>query len=253
MKYLVSFCAAILFIINTSFAHVDSSMILRFRKIVQLIKSDNAKGLAKLVKYPLNRENPLPAIKNAAEFITYYPVLFDAAFKKMLQQYADSIVFEHHDAYGLVGGGFTGEIWINENGKISTINYSSKKEQALKTAAVSKIKAGMHPSVKNWENNILVAKSDKLLIRVDYTNNGIRYACWSKGKTYADIPDLILYNGKEEAQGTMGGFTWTFINKEWTYIVDQADICDIPENCGLFLELLLNGVTQQRIKMKEIK
>lgn len=253
MKYVVAVCTAIIFFTNTAYATTDPFIVQRFRKIVQLIKSDNAKELSKFVRYPLSRENPLPGIKNAAEFIAYYPTLFDAGFKTLLKQYSDSLIFEHNDAFGLVGGAFTGEIWLNEDGNISTINYSSKKEQDLKKITILKIKNSMHPTVNNWDDNIIVAKSDKLLIRVDRTGKGIRYACWSKGKTFADVPDLILYNGKEEAQGTMGGWTWTFINKDWTYIVDEVDICDTPENCGLFLELMLKGVTQQRIKLKEIK
>jgi hypothetical protein len=123
----------------------------------------------------------------------------------------------------------------------------------VKQLLIEKIKREIHPSVNTWNENVLVAKSEKLLIRVDRIDGGLRYVCWSKGKTIKDIPDIILYNGVEEEQSTMGGWTWTFKNGGWTYIVDDAEMCDEPKNCGLFLELLFNGQTKSTIKLKEIK
>ncbi len=111
-------------------ASVDTSIVKRFRQIIKLIESDNATELSKLISYPLKRENPLPDIKNSTDFISNYKLLFDSSFKNLLKQYNDSNIFEHNFSYGLVGGNFSGEIWIDENGEISAINYSSKEEQS---------------------------------------------------------------------------------------------------------------------------
>jgi hypothetical protein len=217
------------------------------------MESDNSKELSKLIDYPLERQNPLPDIKSPNDFINYYSTLFDSSFKKLLNQYNDSDIFEHNGGYGLVGGGFAGEIWIDEDGKISTINYSSKEEQKAKQSLIDKIKKEMYPTVSSWDENILVAKSEKLLIRLDRTDKGLRYVCWSKGRTIKDSPDIILYDGIEEAQGTMGGWTWTFKNGDWTYIVDDAEMCDEPKNCGLFLQLLFKDELKSNIKLIETK
>ena len=253
MKTVTILILAFLFVANNSYASIDLIIIKRFRQIIKLVESDNPKELSKLIDYPLKRENPLPDIKNANDFIAYYPTIFDSSFKRLLKQYNDSVIFEHNDAYGLVGGNFTGEIWIDENGKISSINYSSKDEQKTKRILINKIKKEIYPAVNTWDENVIVAKSEKLLIRVDRTNKGLRYVCWAKGKTVRDQPDIILYNGIEEAQGTMGGWTWTFKNGDWTYIVDDAEMCDDPKNCGLFLKLLFKDKSKSTIKLNEIK
>ena len=111
----------------------------------------------------------------------------------------------------------------------------------------------MNSSVNEWNENIVVGKSEKLLIRVDRTDKGLRYVCWSNGRTIKHTPNIVLYNGVEEAQGTMGGWTWTFKNDDWTYIVDDAELCEEVENCGLFLELLFKDHLKSKTKMTEIK
>jgi hypothetical protein len=253
MKPILTLFTAVLFLSNFARASFDSSMIKRFRKIVRLIETDNAKELSKLVQYPLKRTNPLPDIHNAGEFITYYPILFDNAFKQMLKAYDDSVIFEHHNAYGLVGGSFSGEIWIDEDGKVSTVNYSSAEEQKRRHGLTEKIKKETYGSVNTWDENVVVARSEKLLIRVDRTDKGLRYVCWGKGKTQKDPPDIVLYNGTEEAQGTQGGWTWTFKNGNWTYIVDDAELCEEASLCGFFLELQFKEQVKSRTKLKEIK
>ncbi|MGC4104395.1 hypothetical protein [Ferruginibacter sp.] len=253
MKIIFIFFAFLSLKADTLQATVDSAVLKHFRHIVQLIRSGNAAALSKKVEYPIKRSNPLPDIQNAKQFIAYYPTLFDSAFKELVKQYHDSIVFEHHDLYGLVGGGFIGEIWINEEGKIVTVNYSSQKEQSNKQQLDAKIKRAIYPGINTWDDNVLVARSEKLLLRIDRTAKGLRYVCWSKGQPTNEKPDIILYNGVEEQQGTMGGWTYTFQNDGWTYIIEDAAICDDPKNCGLFLQLLFDEKVKSNIKLKEIK
>jgi hypothetical protein len=254
MKTVITLFILFLFGSNVSSQDsIDPFIVKHFTHIIKLIESDKVKELSKLVNYPLKRENPLPDIKNANDFISYWPILFDNSFKNLLKQYNDRDIFEHNGAYGLVGGSFTGEIWCDEDGKISGINYSSKKEQKVKQILTEKIKKEIYPTVNTWNENVLVAKWEKHLIRIDITDKGLRYVCWSKGQTMRASPDIVLYNGVEEKQGTMGGFTWTFKNGDWTYIVDDAEICDDSKNCGLFLELLFKDKTKSKVRLKEIK
>jgi hypothetical protein len=110
MKIITLSLVTFLFGGNPCQASVDTSIVKRFRQIIQLIETDKAKELAKLVAYPLKRDNPLPDIKNTNDFIFYYRTLFDNSFKTLLKQYSDSIIFERNGSYGLVGGGFSGEI-----------------------------------------------------------------------------------------------------------------------------------------------
>lgn len=166
-------------------------------------------------------------------------MLIDSAFKERLKKYSDSDVFEHHGVYGLVGGVFYGDIWIEDDTdiKLSALNYSSDSEQAVRKAVVAKQKEAMHPSVRNWDENIFVAKSKKRMIRLDRVDTSIRYASWSNGKSQADKPDLVISNGVQEQQGTMGGITWTFKNNGYTYLVDDSEMGESEEYVGYFLDV----------------
>ena len=227
----------------------------RYQRIVALVKEDNAKQLAPLIKYPLTRDNLLPDIATPNEFDAYYSTIFDAVFKKKIMMYLDSYVIEHHDGYGLVGGPFSGDIWINDGGEITSINYLSPEETKLRNQAKVQIQNLMHPSVRDWEENIVTGKSKSLLIRVDrvdYAHKGIRYVSWSKGHSMSEKPDLVLFNGVQEAQGSQGGWTWTFVNGKWTYVVDDVELCG-NEGCGLFLRLLFDGKETSTINLRAIK
>ncbi len=229
---------------------VPSSTITNYQRIARLLKYDSVKTLAKLVTYPLKRFNPVPDINNAKEFISYYDTLFDGEFKKRVIKLKDSDIFQHEGNYGL----FAGDIWIDENGKIISINHSSDKEEALSLKITNELKSKMYPEVNSWESNIIVIKCDKFIVRLDNTKDkGIRYVSWSKGKQISDKPDLILYNGIEEFQGTQGGVTWTFKNGQWTYVVDEVNMCENDNDCGTFLRILSNGKIVESIRCTEIK
>ena len=110
-------------------------------------------------------------------------------------------------------------------------------------------------TIRENENNkfILICKSKGLTIRVDQFKDSYRYCAWNKGKSITSMPDLIIYDGVVEKQGTMGGYTWTFKNKEWTYVIDEIDLCDTAPECGIFFELYLNDKLYKKQKMTKIK
>src|SRR4051812_37603615 len=72
-----------------------------YRHIVLLIKEGKANELAAMIEYPLKRENPLPNITSPKQFISYFSILFDSAFKTKLLSYNDSDIIEHNGKYGL--------------------------------------------------------------------------------------------------------------------------------------------------------
>jgi hypothetical protein len=234
---------------------VPKDIVLKYKRILKLISEDKAEQLAKIVEYPLKRENPLPDISNAKEFIASYKILFDDKFKEKIKLFRDTDIFEHEGSFGLVGGPFDGDIWYDPyEEKIQTINYSSEREKRLNHQLTKQIQSKVYPSVNSWDKNILVGKSATLLIRVDWTKNDFRYVCWANGHNMSAKPDLVLNNGKVQAQGTMGGWTWTFKNGDWTYVVDDVEMCeDGSNNCGLFLRLSFKGVEKSTMRLKETK
>lgn len=254
MKKVISLIPILFFWYASCLANeIPASIFTRYKLIVKIVRENNAGKLSALVAYPLRRENPLPDIKNPKEFKARYSIIIDEAFRKKLEKYSDNCVFEHNYTYGLVGDAFAGDIWLNEQCKIVAINYLSAEESRLKDALTAKIKSQVHPSVREWNENVRVGKSNTLTIRVDRTAKGLRYVSWSKGHSMAEKPDLILFNGVEEAQGTMGGWSWTFKNNDWTYVVDDVEMCETNDRCGLFLRLFFNNAEKNTIRLREIK
>jgi hypothetical protein len=246
--------ALFLFLITNVRADDKPWMIKRYRQIIKLIQAGKTEELSKLVAYPLKRENPLKDITNAKEFIAYYPVMFDAVFKKKLAGFrGSSAVMESNGNFGLVGDEFRGEIWLNDDGQIISVNYSSKREQDLKARLTKSIQSKIYSAVNHWDQNILVLQSPKLLIRIDRIDTNIRYVSWSKGRPTSEKPDLVLNNGLEEAQGTMGGWTYTFKSGDWTYVIDDVEMCEKDDQCGYFLNLSFKGQDKSSTKLKSIK
>lgn len=224
-----------LFISTRTNAQVDSSILADFHRIKELIENDSVNTLAALIQYPLRRDNPLPNISSAKEFAQYYPTLIDSTFKVEMESFQDSDIFETSVGFAIENG----DIWIDDSGIILAINYSSGKEKKLKQQISEKIKKEMYPSVRNWDQNILVCESSKYLFRIDYVGDSIRFVAWRAEKKMSEKPDIILNDGSSTPQGTMGGWIWTFKDSDNEYIVEDNEMCpdDAPEDCGYFLIL----------------
>ena len=107
--------------------------------------------------------------------------------------------------------------------------------------------------LSNLEKNYIYAYNKMFTIRVDLLkNNSIRYAAWDNSKNLNSIsPSLVILDGEVERQGTMGGYTYTFNNKEFKYIVDQRNMAESEEGFGIFLSIYQNETLIYSSKMKE--
>ena len=223
------------------------------KNILSLIKQYKAEELAHLVVYPIQRDNPLPDIKNQKEFISYFPVLFDDKFKKMIPAFKLEYILVRNGSFGMVGGPFNGDIWYDESGIIS-INYFSDKERALSNSITQKTQAEIHPSVNQWESNLLVVESKNLLVRIDELKGGdLRYVSWSKGKPISEKPDLVLFNGTISADSQPSVSTFVFKNNNWEYIITDSMDCDDCNPSDRILILKENYKQKSRTIMKVIK
>ena len=100
------------------------------------------------------------------------------------------------------------------------------------------------------KNNIIYCENGKFSIKIDKLKNGdLRYISWNKPKSISNKPDLILYNGKIERQGTGGGYHYVFKSRDWSYIIENNFMGETIESMGVFLKLLNNGKQRQYSKM----
>lgn len=225
----------------------------QLNKILNLLRQDHVAELATQVRYPLKRQNPLPNIDNQIQFKLYYSMLFDAEFKQKLlsiKQWNSGNTIERNGSLGLL----MGDIWLDYDGKLITVNHQSPAEKELRDMLQNELKESVHPDVKPWVRNVLVFQSEKFLIRVDEMKGGtLRYASWNRPSTFSDKPALILKNGEEEYQGTMGGVTYTWLNGDWKYIIDEVNMAESEESMGTFLYLYQNEKQVLKVKGKRIK
>ena len=220
--------------------------------LVELIKNDRVSELATRISYPLKRPNPIPNIESPTQFILYYPTLFDTAFKHKLTTttFNSSNTIDRYNGFGL----FRGDVWLNDEGNIMTVNYNSEQELALLNQLHLEAEYRSHSSIKDWKENILVCQTEKFLIRIDLMNNdGLRYISWSGTKDIGKKPDLVLFNGKMEFQGTMGGEVYTFKNGDWVYKINHVKMAESAEALGFYIEVYQKGEMKMSLKAEEIK
>lgn len=222
MKYRI--LIVILLIFNLTFAQNDlnKSEIENIQKLIKLFQTKNIVGISKIVHYPLEREYPIPSVKNEADFKKRFSQIFD---QKLVSIIGDSKI----DQWSEVGWrGIMldrGDLWIETDGKIKALNYQSDFEIKLKKDLITKQKKQLHASLKSFLVPIYKFKTKNYLIRIDeQANNKYRYASWKIGSPESSKPDLILTDGNWENDGTGGNHTITFKKGEFNYKIYRGII-----------------------------
>lgn len=186
--------------------------------IVQLFKQNNPQAISQSIQYPLKREAPLPAVRNAKEMQSRFNQIFDAQLKKDISQSKPN----QWDAVGWRGIMLdNGKVWIEGN-KIIAVNYSSPAEQQLKQKLIVQQKHKLHPSLSNFKQPVLNFKTKSFLIRIDELNNGqYRYASWQAGQPQSAKPALVLNKGSVYYDGSGGNHHYVFKSGNYTYTVER--------------------------------
>lgn len=185
-------------------------------QVIAAFKHQDKTAIASFVVYPLQREFPIPAIHNEAEFVKRFDELFD---KQLIALIANS---EPHKDWAMIGSRGTmfanGEIWLDSNNRIIAITYQSSKEKVIKNRLVQAQKETLHPSLRAYQRPMLEWKTAKYHIRIDdLGNDNYRYASWSTDNPTTDKPDLVLENGKRLFEGSGGNHLYTFANGNYVY------------------------------------
>jgi hypothetical protein len=63
---------------------LDKALQAQIQVVKNAFQQNDVEAISKLVAYPLNREHPIPAIKNEAEFIKRYKEVFDDALINLI-------------------------------------------------------------------------------------------------------------------------------------------------------------------------
>lgn len=190
------------------------------KSVIALFKTGDPDKIAGKIHFPLNREYPIPAIKDKEEFKQRFSEVFD---KVLIDKIANSKV-EQWSEVGWRGIMFeNGILWMaNSDGVITAVNYQSDVEKKLRQDLITKDKQNLHASLKTFESPVYKIKTKKYLIRIDkLTDSRYRYASWKITEKESSKPDIILDNGELEADGNGGNHVITFSKDNYTYKIHR--------------------------------
>jgi len=218
------------------------------RTLIQHVKANNKSQICDLVAYPLNRENPIPAIRNKKELLTRFDEVFDT---KLMKTIAQSDLKTDWSAVGWRGIMLlSGDVWLNSDGKITAINYQSELEKAKKEKLILAQQSDLHPSLRSFTKPICTLQTKTHRIRIDQTaNNKYRYASWKRTQTQSEKPALILQNGEINFDGSGGNHSYIFKSGEYSYICEITVLGPQP-NTSYELIVTKNGTELMRQKAK---
>ena len=187
-------------------------------RMTSLFKAKNIDAISEKISYPLEREYPIPSIKDKAEFKQRFQEVFDAF---LVAKITNSKI-EDWSEVGWRGIMLdNGEVWMgNSDGTITSVNYQSEFEKQRKESLIAENKEKIHPSLKTFRLPTYKIKTKNYLIRIDeLENEKYRYASWKVSDNESSKPEIVIQNGTIEFSGSGGNHVITFVNGKYTYKV----------------------------------
>jgi hypothetical protein len=205
---------------------LDSKYKPTIKNFIDLVKSSNHAAIADRITYPLNREYPIPSIKNKQQMLKRFDEVFD---ESLLKSIINSDIEKDWDDVGWRGIMLSsGGLWLDYDGKLIAVNYQSDAEKNIKTKLINEQKNALYPSLKSYVAPVLEWETSKFRIRIDdLGHQKYRYAAWPLGKSTSDKPDLVLLNGKVTFEGSGGNHFYAFSKGKYQY---QCDVNVIGES-----------------------
>lgn len=199
--------------VDVSHAEID--------KISQYIIDGNAEKLAYVTEYPLLRNYPLKDIKNTDEMIAYFNTLFDTSIKNRLREAKE----DDWSSMGYRGYCFgNGDIWINEDYQLYSVNYMSAKEKTLYQQKVKEDLETLPASLREggWmPYSCYMDTEDGSVLRIDKAGEKLRLTVFPRGSSLHE-PIHCIY-GKRKIEGSMGNETDVFTDGKLSYDIDVSE------------------------------
>ncbi|MBU5636270.1 hypothetical protein KOM00_05940 [Geomonas sp. Red69] len=197
------------------------------KKFIQVVASKDRKALANSVSYPLQRRVPLPNIDSPKQFLDAYDEILDENILKAISTSRASA-----DWSEMGGRGFmfqNGSLWLDEDGRITAINYQTEKGKRKRADLIEADKKQLHGSLRDFKRPVLEWETAKYRIRIDQiTDDKFRYAVWPVRKKTSEMPDLVLRNGTLIFDGSGGNHHYDFKSGDVLYrcfvwVIGDAD------------------------------
>lgn len=190
---------------------------------INTVKSHDKQALADKVSYPLRRQYPLPAVNNKQEFLARYNEIIDDSLVNIITH---SDPAKDWSAVGWRGTMLNrGQVWLDDKGMVTGINYQTPKEAAKREALIVADKATLNPAIRGFKAPVMAFETDKYRVRIDdMGDDEFRYTSWTLNEKVADAPELIILDGKFIWEGSGGNHHFRFENKSYIYKVEVTRI-----------------------------
>jgi len=176
---------------------------------IECIQSQNKEKLSRIISFPLNREYPIPQIKNKQEFFNRYHEIFDAGLIKMIVTSKPAKDWSARGKSGLML--LDGQVWLNLEGKLLAVNYQSAYEKRETEAFIEAEKSLLHKSMNEFSRPVCELRTSSSRIRIDELREGnYRYASWPVHSKISDKPETIIKKGKMVPDGSGGNRSYVF-------------------------------------------
>ncbi|WP_289663959.1 hypothetical protein [Flavobacterium panacagri] len=185
-------------------------------KFILEVKKGDKKAVSKHFKFPFKRVYPIPFVKDKQDFIKRYNQIFD---KVLIEKITKSDPAKDWSEVGWRGIMLNrGDLWIDTDGRITSILHQSDEELKLKKELIAAQKKEVNVSLSKFEEPVAVLETSKFRIRIDdLGNDNYRYASWSVRQKMTDKPDLVIEKGVHQADGTGGNHYYEFKKGNFTY------------------------------------
>lgn len=204
--------------VSGSTEHIES--------IMKSIAYGNAKALASLTIYPIERRYPLHNIVDSSDMTKRFNQIFDQKFRDRMKS---SKASDWH-SYGWRGYSYgeDNSLWVYDS--LTVINYYSPQEKALYDQLVKKEMASLHESLRdnNWRPFCCyMDMTDGSIVRVDIRtskalkdeifyvkkDDKFRMSIYPQGSNLMGKPLLVL-NGDVNIEGSANIMDYCFKNGE---------------------------------------
>jgi hypothetical protein len=208
---------------------------------VEAFKTGDLGAFAQKIQFPLARRYPLPPVNNAQDLRQRYADIFDTNLAKVI---AASNAKTDWESVGWRGYMLErGLVWADETGRITAINYESKREKVLRAALIEADRKALHKSLRSFDEPVLKWDTKTYRLRIDAQGEHYRLALWPAGRSFQDKPELIIERGTLTFDGSGGNHHYSFPLGQKTYVCDVTVIGgEETPRIGRF-ELLLGGKT----------
>lgn len=210
------------------------------RQFQDALLNGDKQAVAKLVHYPLKRDNPLPPIPSEEAFIEYWDDYFDL---ETIQR----IVGGEPAEVGWRGVMMlNGSIWFR-HGKISALRTFTDTYEARLMRAMQHDYARLHPIARGYSELTLECSTHDYRLRLQAHNGMYRLFLWDRHAELINEPIEQLVAEAVTNAGSGMGRTFHFVGDGNAYGVVLPGVCSGGADCMARLHIPKDGSNREQV------